>query len=983
MSGWQYIAASETMRSLAGRVRELEAEVHRLRDLLQKHGIEDKPEPIPETKAPQTTVLMPQITVEHARLLYSYFKGRKDVFSRRNLNKEGKGVYYPACENFWVTGKCPRKEGKTIRCKDCQNRQWTPLNLRFLMRHLRGEATDGRDVIGIYPLQENETCHFLVFDFDHHDETALIDWKAEINAIRSICNRAGIDTLVERSRSGQGAHVWIFFEEAISAAEARRFGACLLTQGAEHVNQKSFISYDRMLPAQEHLPEGGLGNLIALPLQGAALQHGNSAFVDEHWIPYPDQWAYLRKTRKLPLAFVRDKIKQWGQHGETGILSAINNDEEPWKANRFTLHANDVDGKLRLVDSSMLYIRTDNLRARFCNTLRRITSFSNPHYFKNRALGFSTKGIARIIPCFSENDAYIGIPRGKREQLLDLLQQANIPIQYEDIRTEGKPLSVSFSASLYPEQQKAASALLQHHIGILQAATAFGKTAVGAYLIAARKVNTLVLVHNREMMKNWVDDLQKFLQFDEPLPCYYTARGRQRQRKKHIGRLFAAHNSLCGIVDVAMLPSIGHGDEIKELVRDYGMVIMDECHHAAAYQAEQVLNAVNAKYVYGLTATPKRDDGLEQKVLMLFGPIRYKFTALQRAKMQNVQHLLLPRFTQFTLINEQIKLHDIYQQLINDIPRNKLIVKDIESCLSEGRTPLVLTKFKAHARALYQQLQGKAQHIFLLHGGRNTKERDAIRTALSQVPPHESVILIAIGQYIGEGFNYPRLDTLMLTTPISWAGNVEQYAGRLHRDYEGKKDVIIYDYVDMRVRMLDRMYTKRLRTYKNIGYFLYSPGELFDTTQESDRSCFYDGDSYEASLEQDLLAAKSEVLITSPVINKRGAGWLCSLVPHLIAKGVSITVATLAPHIFPDRMAELIRIIEHLNLAGIAIKALDSLHEHCVIIDKSIVWYGNAHFLSQRKESDHVVRLQNPDIAADILCALSKKWDVSENEITS
>lgn len=951
------------------RIRELESEIGRLRAMLKAHGISENGEVQEELDQP-TVIRMPMITAQHARILYSFFRGRKDVFSRRNVNKEGRGVYYPVCENFWIQGKCPRRDALKVRCMNCPNRQWIPLSQRVLMRHLKGEDEAGRDVVGVYPLLQDNTCCFLGFDFDCHDEDSPFDWRAEVAALRAVCEQVGIDALVERSRSGNGAHVWLFFTDPIPAKEARRFGECLLTHGAEYVNQKTFISYDRMLPAQDYMPEGGLGNLIALPLQGRALRAGFSAFVDSQWNPYEDQWAYLQGIRKLAPAFVKDMIRRWGQHGDTGVLSLMSDDEtaQPWNSQDFILRAEDVEGALILVDSCRLYVRTDNLKARLCNMLRRMASFRNPLYFRNRAMGLSVKGVSRIIPCFSEDEAYIGLPRGKREQLLQLTEQAGIAVRYEDIRNAGQSLSVEFTATLYPEQQKAADAMLQHEMGILQAATAFGKTAVGSYLIAARKVNTLVLVHNREIMKNWVDDLNRFLKWNEPLPEYKTPSGRVRKRKSHVGRLFAAHDSVSGLVDVAMLPSLGSEDAIKSIVRSYGMVIMDECHHAAAYQAEQVLNAVNAKYVYGLTATPKRDDGMEQKLLMLFGPIRYRFTARQRAEMQGIRHLLHPRFTQFTCLANPSKIHDIYQSLIDDKVRNQLIISDVIDCLAENRTPIVITKFKRHAEYLAQRFRDKAQHVFLLQGGRNTKERDALRMAMQSVPQNESVVLVAIGQYIGEGFNYPRLDTLMLATPISWAGNVEQYAGRLHRDYAGKQEVIIYDYVDMRVRVLDRMYSKRLKAYKKIGYSVYHPGPLFESTADSS---FYGGNQYEAVLEKDLLMAREEIIMSSPVLNKCGAGWLCSIAPQIVAKGVSIVVLTRPPEHFSERKAELSFIITHLQRQGIEVYTHDSLHEHFAVVDRTIVWYGNADFLSLRKKEDNVIRIENPRVAADILCAIT------------
>lgn len=949
-------------------VQRLQVENAYLKSLLSQHGIKFAD----ENSIPQTSVFFPQITAEHARVFYSFFKGRKDVYAKRNVTREGKSVYYPVCDNFWVQGRCVRREGVKVRCMDCPHRQWTVLNQRVLMRHLKGESEDGRDVVGIYPMLPDETCYFLVFDFDYHDDEVVIDWQGEVDCLRRMCLQLGVDVLVERSRSGKGAHVWLFFEEAVSAKDARIFGSCLLTRGAELVNQKSFLAYDRMLPAQDTMPEGGLGNLIALPLQGQALRKGNSAFVDANWQPIPDQWERLKQTRRISTAFIRDKIREWGVKGEMGAMScACIEDAQPWKNGDFIFRREDVEGSMKIVESCMLYVRTDNLHPRICNTLRRLASFGNPQFYRNRAMGLSVKGIARIIPCFYEDDIYIGIPRGKREQVLKLCRDFSLPIEYEDIRNTGQALNVKFTANLYPEQQRAAEAMLLHETGILQAATAFGKTAVGAYLIAERKVNTLILVHNREILKNWVDDLRRFLQIDEPLPEYTTPSGRSRKRKSHIGRLFAAHNSVSGLVDVAMVTSLGDIDDMSPLVRGYGMVIMDECHHGAAYQANCVLNRVNAKFVYGLTATPKRDDGMEQKVLMAFGPIRYRFTARQRAESQNVRHFVYPRFTRFCTMGVDERIQDLYRLIIGDTVRNDLIVADVLTAVDEGRTPLVLTKFNEHAEYLLSALRGKVPHLYFLRGGRTSKERELIRSNLLATPPDESVVVVAIGQYIGEGFNYPRLDTLMLTTPVSWEGNVEQYAGRLHRDYDGKQEVVIYDYVDIRVRVFDRMYGKRLRTYKRMGYKVYSQEPLFVESVED--SSFYEGRAYEQTLEKDIIAADNEIVVSSPALNRSGVQWFLELQAERADKVRRITVLTMEESVFPEREEEVRRLLSLLKNCGVSVYTYPYLHEHFIIIDRCILWYGNANFLSMRKDSDNVLRLENAVAAGEILCTVNDR----------
>jgi len=429
--------------------------------------------------------------------------------------------------------------------------------------------------------------------------------------------------------------------------------------------------------------------------------------------------------------------------------------------------------------------------------------------------------------------------------------------------------------------------------------------------------------------------------------------------------MYAGHNSVTGIIDIVMISSLGKKGEINQCVKDYGMVIMDECHHAGAQTSEEVLNEVNAKYVYGLTATPKRDDGQEQKIFMQFGPIRYRYTAKDRAKEQGIEHFIYPRFTRLVHANsEKIKINEAYKEVIASNVRNNQIVDDVVMCLENGRTPLVLTKVKNHAAYLYEQLKEKADHIFLLQGGRSTKERDKIRTLMNAVPESETMILVAIGQYIGEGFNYPRLDTMMLTMPISWSGNVEQYAGRLHRAYEGKKDVIIYDYVDSHINVLGKMYQKRLRTYKKMGYELCTN----ITTEKQDVNAIFDSNSYLDIYEKDLLEANKEIIISSPGINAAKVKRVINLIKRSQESGVDITVITLEPENYTISQIEKTRqLIEQLLSVGIRVKLMPIMHEHYAIIDREIVWYGSINLLSREKDDDNLMRVESSEIAQELM----------------
>lgn len=918
-----------------------------------------------ENTCEDSSILLPDITPEHAKILYSWFKGRKDVYSRRSKNKG----YFTVCNNFWKPGICPKNGGEKIRCLDCPNKDYKPLSIRALMAHLKGVKEDATDVIGIYPLLPDDTCHFLVFDFDNHAPDAEdggnegVAWQEDVDALRSICSTNGIDALAERSRSGRGAHVWIFFTEAIPAFLARQFGAALLAKGAESVNMKNFRSYDRMMPLQDHLPEGGLGNLIALPLQGQALRQGNSAFVDENWIPCSDQWARLQSIRRLDRHFVERKIKEWSP--KDGFLQE-GTEENPWRSTSSSLSPEDAAGEMKIVLANGIYIFKKNLQPRIQNQLRRMAAYGNPAFFKNMALGFSTYQTPRIVYCGYDTDEYICLPRGCDERLFSSLNTAFIRYRIEDLRCNGKPVKVDFCGTLYPEQQRAAEMLLGHDTGVLGATTAFGKTVVAASLIATLKVNTLILVRNSEILRNWQADLERFLKIDERLPTYRTPKGLIKTRKSLIGHLQGGRNSLTGIVDIAMVQSLVSNDKAIPLVKEYGLVIMDECHHAGAETEQQILREVSARYVYGLSATPKREDRQDQKIFLQLGPVRYRHTAKERAMKQGIAHTVLPRFSRLVCsADKEPGLAELNRLLIADEARNALIVQDVMQCIQEVRTPVIMTKYREHAATLFSKLRGCADHVFILVGGKSLKEREVIRQRMQEVPRNKSMIIVAIGKYIGEGFNYPRLDTLHLAMPISWEGNVEQYAGRLNRDYETKNDIIIFDYVDIHVPTLERMYLKRLRAYKQIGFQISSGIRL---QPEESYNTIFDALACRKTFREDLLRANREIVLSSPGLSGSKVRELTALMAERLTAGVQLTVLTLPVTAYSENARRTVaEAIDGLRAGGIRIRTSEGCRKHFAVLDRTLVWYGSMNLLSRDREDDSMMRLESPAIAAELL----------------
>ena len=956
---------------------DLESQLQYFKKLLDENGIiYDYEAHLRALQSDVGDIIFPELGPEHASLLYSYFKGRQDVYSIRS-SKKG---YYTQCNNFWKYGICPKRDGTKIKCQDCSSQDYKELKGRVILQHLQGIKEDCTDVVGLYPLFPDGSCWFLVFDFDNHDESAepSKEWQQEVNALREMCSVLGIDSLVERSRSGKGAHVWIFFSDPIQASKARKFGESLLRKGAESVSLKNFTYYDRMMPMQDFLPEGKLGNLIALPLQGRALRNGNSAFVDESWNTYKDQWKRLRENRRLSEKDVDDLIKLWCPDDDA--MSIFQNDvvedtaaghtsllfgQTPASTNR-DFHAEDADGSVKIILSDGIYVNKKGLKDRMQNAIRRIAAYSNQQFFQTLKLGFSTKDTPRIVYNGYDEGDYIVIPRGCYDELISQLSVAGVRYDVVDKRQKGRKIDIHFNGDLYSEQQIAAEKMLYNDIGVLAAATAFGKTVLGAYLIAEKKVNALVLVHNVEIMNNWIKDLSSFLTINEELPTYTTPKGRVKKRSSLIGTFSSQKDSTTGIIDIAMITSLGREDNINELVRNYGMVIVDECHHAAAVTHENVLRAVTARYVYGMSATINRGDKQDKKMFMQLGPIRHRYTAKERAQKQGIGHYIYPRFTRLVDLNqsEDKNPSDYYRLIMQSELRNMQIVSDVIDCVKRGRTPVVMTKYKEHAQKLYDMLQGVADHVFLLQGGKSLKERAAIREQMAAVRADESLVLVAIGQYVGEGFNYPRLDTMLLAMPISFEGNVEQHAGRLNRDYEGKKDAIIFDYIDQHVPTLKRMYYKRLRAYKKIGYEVCSKV----TDKQEVANSIFDSQNYFDVFEKDVVSVSKSIVISSPSFSFKKVNWLCAESEHLQLRGVSVVVLTLDPEDYPaDGRDQHKSHIEHLISAGVNVITRHKYRERFAIIDKSLVWYGSMTLLSNEKEDDSLMRISNPAIAEELL----------------
>lgn len=966
----------KSITELEKRIQHLEKENQYLRNLLMDAGIPYSANEINDGNnvydPNQGERIIPKdITETDAKMFFRMFWGRTDVYSKRTVKKStGEVNYYTQCYNFWKKG-CPRITGSKIKCRDCQRQAYKELKKEQVIEHLRGNAEDATDVIGIFPLFADDTCRFIVFDFDNHEkgaekkDYANVDdmWKDEVDSLRKICGLNGIDALVERSRSGKGAHLWIFFQKPIEASLAREFGNALLKKGAESVNLRSFRFYDRMLPMQDHLPKGGLGNLIALPLQGQALREGNSAFIDEHWNAYPDQWGVLQSKKKLSREFIEDKIKAWT---EKNPCIAADCDEKPWEKTK-NFQKEDVEGILHITLANGVYVNTVNLQPRIQNQIRRMAAFHNPVFYKNQAMGLSNFENYRYIYLGSDEGDFIKIPRGLLENITEECEKTDIEYIIEEKRSIGRPIHVKFMGELKEAQTLAVEELLQYDNGILNAATAFGKTVVCCDVIAKKQVSTLILLQSSALMEQWQDALERFLHIDEEPPEYETPTGRKKKRKSVIGKLQGVHDSTTGMIDLAMVGSVCKNGEYHKRLKEYGLILVDECHHAASDTIVNILQEVNAKYVYGVTATPFRGDGLEKINYMLLGPIRYKYTSKDRAKEQGIEHLVYPRFTRTVVPRfSQDKMHpnEAYEIIRNNEERDEFIIRDVKRCVDAGRTPVILSKFIDHSQRLYQRLMDYADKVFLLSGRNSKKEHKEMIKQMNQVKPEKSMILVATGKLIGEGFDYPRLDTLIMATPVAWKGVVEQYAGRLNRDYDGKKNVMIYDYVDCHIAMFDRMYHKRLKAYKQIGYDIFSMG----STEKPNVNAIFDIDHYKDAYQRDLLSAQKEIIISSPAISGKKVSEMIHFLSDKQEAGMKIVIVTWKPDSYGyGDSAYWQELQEQMRRAGFEVNLVEDYCEHYCIVDREVVWYGSMNFLGKGDVEDNLMRVVDTRIANELL----------------
>jgi superfamily II DNA or RNA helicase len=699
------------------------------------------------------------------------FKGREDVYPALWMNQStGKKGYSPACENPWVGKGKPK--------------QYLPLTDQVVQDHLSGKKT-----IGVYPLLKDNTCRFLACDFDK------AGWELDALAYLQSCASYGIPAYLEKSRSGNGGHAWVFFLAPVQALSARQLGLRLLRDTMEKRAEVDLASYDRFFPNQDFMPRGGFGNLIALPLQKQRRELGCTEFLDQadpEMKPYPDQWAFLSSVRRLSpgqLSELLEKIPAIEVGPQTAAKAV-----SPALKNKYPAPA-----LVRCVLDASVSIEKSGLPPWLLSQIKHLASLHNPVFYERQNMRFSTYGIPRFIRCYGEDAAYLHFPRGTLEDLKKILEEAGSSVEITDTRLAHDPLKFKFQGELTANQEKAMKVVLQYESGVLVAPPGAGKTVMGCYAVARRNLPTLILSHRKPILDQWRAQLKRMLGL----------------KSNQIGQVGGGRKRSTGVVDLAMIQSLKRMENLREFFSRYGFILVDECHVLPAVSFEQYIKQAPARYILGLTATPIRRDGLQDLIFMQCGPLRYRMAEDKEGLETTLK--IRPTNFRFEQTGEEFSIQEIFRALAQDEARDRMIVEDVAQALSEGRKCLVLSQRKEHCHRLIELLREAGKSPKLLTGGMGKKERAAVLQEVMEATPDVEILLVATGQYLGEGFDCPKLDTLFLAFPISFKGKLIQYLGRVQRAYEGKKNAVVYDYLDDFVPVLKKMAWRRQKTYRSLG----------------------------------------------------------------------------------------------------------------------------------------------------------------------
>ena len=771
-------AVQEPSRSqLLVEVDRLRAEVERLHDLLgfnARAGDGHRRAWAPTlfgAAAATSGVTQASSPRDKINLVRSLFGARSDVYARRWENPNtGKSGWSPAVRGGWSN-------------RGTRSRDYLPLTDDVVASHLRGDIT-----VGIYPLMGGDTCRLLACDFDGGS------WALDALAFLDRCHDAGVPAVLERSRSGDGAHVWVFFEHSVAATAARAMGMGLLRQAMATRAELDLASYDRFFPSQDFMPKGSFGNLIALPLQGERVSRGATVFLDPTTMqPWPDQWALLSSVSRMSCEAVEalaDTLRPVTA-GPSLSLADLASSEGPKPPPV-------IDAQL----SGMLSLRRAGLPPALVAGLKHLGSLANPEFYEKERMRFSTWDTPRFIRCYREDLEWIHLPRGLISHVTELVDRAGSQLDITDRRPDHESIELRFVSTLEPHQQQAVDAVVGHELAVIVAPPGAGKTVTACAVIAHHQQPTLVLVDRRPLLAQWRERLAEHLSLDG----------------EEVGVIGGGRHRPGCVVDVAMIQSLARQERADELFARHGLIVVDECHHLPAVSFEACVRTAPTRRWLGLTATPYRRDGLEGIIALQCGPTRHETRPGDLPDTALVQRRLIVHPTSFVHDDDTASIQEVLGALADDEQRTTQICADVVQALDASRTCLVLTQRTAHIEAICHRLATTGHEVHILKGGLGKKALAAVHDAMAAAGDDTGIVVVATGSYLGEGFDWPRLDTLFLAFPIAFKGRVVQYVGRLLRAHSAKHDVELHDYVDSNVNVLARMHAKRLRAYKTLGF---------------------------------------------------------------------------------------------------------------------------------------------------------------------
>lgn len=891
----------------------------------------------------------------------AYFSPNQEIFLRRSV----KGYYYSPCENNGHLTLCPkvkpdyRYTGKNP-CLKCKNRISPSLEERMVYQHLMGKNPKGQEGLAISPLQSDGTTSFVVLEIPLNSRDDNHNSIESLKSLWRTLSKVHFDFLcVQDTVKDHVFQLFLFFEVPLESTKAIHLAQMIVIKAILEEGLLDFSIFDQIIPSSKRTSDSG--RMVALPWDGFMASKGSSLFLDEQLKPYGDQWKALESTRKLSRRQIDAFLSQCASNQYRNVFNPTlftSQTNYSYATSLFesTPHRNQIPlfpfqkEPLNLILNQDIQIDASNISSSFKAQLLLMGCYWNPAYFQKNHF---VRG-PRVICQSKQVGQFIKLPRGLLEELKMRLESSNIAYTLRDQREKGTPLDLVFEGTLREEQEDLVQALEQKDCGILESATGTGKTVMATALIARKKRSTLVLVNSKEILSGWVRTLNTFLrfeneEFEKPLSS--------RTYPGKIGVLQGKTNTLTKRVDVAMVPSLASKEDLEQLVTGYGLVLVDECHHAASSTMEKVLSHVQARFVYGLSATPERNDGFSESVCLQLGKVVSRFDSRQQMAYQHFSRVYIPRPTSFFPFEVNTDFLRLCQEAAIHPLRNGLIVGDVLEALNQEKTVLVLTRFVEHAKLLAQWIQkaDTSAHVLVYAGNENPKEKQQNAQKLKTLADQKRVVLVGTISSIGEGFDFPSLDTLMLALPMRSQISISQAIGRIHRQTQNKTSVQVFDYLDTN-GMFQKMFEARQSEYQSQGYKAlegstphpYTPFIL----EKLDHGQFCRAIGQEFKQKHSLIALATRRLEETDMV------FLMDLLGCL-------DLQTVRMDLFLEEATDLQQ--EELAARGIHLHLHERIIERFLVFDKSLVYYGS--LFGQDQERQMGYRIQDKDFAHHLLQA--------------